>query len=182
MKRFFALILAVLMIAALFCACGEKTKTDSGSGDNSTVSEAAEEVKTTVDAKYDKGFAEQYAKSVTTDDSGNKVYEFDGEAYKNYTHDYNNTISAEITNDVAENHDVSFGQYCYINEERQAVIIGVNPGKYDAASAEKEASSIAQSAFPYFQGLAEPVDTIKVLYTNANDQNEVYGEFEFAVE
>lgn len=176
MKRIIALILAVLMIAALFCACGEKKKT----ADNNTA--AAENVVATVDAKYDQGFAEKYAKSVTTDENGNKVYEFDGNSYKNYVEDYNKSVSSEITDQVAKAHDEKFGQFCYVNDDKKAVIVGVNPGQYDEASASEEAKSLAEDAFPYFKGQKDPIDTVNVIYCNANDQSEVYGTFSFPIE
>lgn len=181
MKRIIALTLAVLMLAALFSACGEKKKSDADSKQDATTA-AAEEVITTVDSKYDDGFAEKYAKSVTTDDSGNKVYEFDSQSYENYARDYNNSISAEITDQVAASHDASFGQYCYINNEKKAVIVGVNPGQYNEDDAKAEAPSLAKSSFPYFKGLQEDVVTVSVIYCNANNQDEIYGQFDFPIE
>ena len=175
MKRVIALTLAVMMIASLFCACGEKKKSDSAT-------EAPKDVTTTVEAKYDQGFAEKYAKSVTTDESGNKTYEFDSDAYKSYTHDYNNNVSAKLTNDLVKIHETSYGQFCYINDEKKAVVVGLNPGQYDEAVASKEAAALAKSAFPYFLGLEQPVKTINVIYCNANNQDEVYGSFEFTAE
>lgn len=187
MKRIIALLLAVLMVAALFCACGEKKKSDksgsdSSGSDTSTVEDANTPVKTTVDAKYDQGFAEHYAKSVTTDDSGNKVYEFDKAAYDEYAHDYNNNLSDEITDELVKSHDSSYGQYAYINDEKKAAIIGLNPGQYDEEVAAEEAQVVAQSTIQYFKGLAEPIDKVSVIYCNANNQSEVYGTFEFPVE
>ena len=176
MKRIIALALAVLMVAALFCACGEKKKTES------TNTNTVKEVKTTVDKKYDEGFAEKYAKKVETDADGNKTYEFDGQSYDTYTHDYNNQISAGVSNDLAQDHDTSYGQFCYINDEKQAFIVGLNPGQYDEAVASEEAKKLAEKATPYFMGLEEPVKTFKVIYCNANNQEEVYGTFEFTVE
>ena len=176
MKRIIALTLAVLMMAALFCACGEEKKADTAG------SAEQQEVKTVVDSKYDDGYAEQFAKSVSTDENGNKVYEFDDESYKSYTRNYNNKISASITNEVTKNHSSDYGQFCYINEEKQAVIVGVNPGKYDEASAKEEAPSLAKQSFAYFKSIETPVDTVKVIYCNANNQDEVYGQFEFPIE
>ncbi len=186
MKRILALTLSVLMIAALFCACGGKTKTESAAGDKKDAAEAttavAEKVVTTIDAKDDSGFAEKYAKSVTTDENGYKVYEFDGNAYENYTRDYNNTISNQMTSELSKAHDNTYGQFCYINDEKKAVVVGLNPGQYDEKVASKEAATLAKDAFPYFKGLAEKVDTISVIYCNANDQSDVYGSFDFNVE
>lgn len=179
MKRIIALSLAVLMLAALFCACGETdNKGDDGKGGETK----GEVVKTVVDAKEDDPEAEKYAKSVSTDENGNKVYEFDEESYKNYNQNYNNRVSSSITKDVLKNHDSDFGQYCYINDEKKAIIVGVNPGKYDKAAASKEAESLAKKAFPYFKSLKDPVETISVQYVNANNQEEVYGKFDFKVE
>lgn len=182
MKRILALILVVMMIAAVLCACGEKKdgqdssneKSSSDGGNKTTVT-------TTVDAKHENTMAEKFAKSVTTDKEGNKVYEFDDESYKEYTRNYNNQVSAAITSTVTKNHDSKFGQYCYINDEKKAVIVGVNPGKYDEKAAAKEAESLAQMSFAYFQGLETPVDKMSVQYVNANNQDEVYGKFEFDV-
>ena len=175
MKRIIALSLAVLMIAALFCACGEK-KDEAKSDETATKS-----VKTVIAPADDDGTAEKYAKNVTTDSNGNKVYEFDSNSYSEYTRNHNNKVSAAITQDVIKAHDSGFGQYCYINDDKKAVIVGVNPGKYDEASAKKEASSLAEKAFTYFKGLTEVPKTISVQYVNANDQSEVYGSFEFEV-
>lgn len=188
MKRIIALTLAVLMIAALFCACGEKKKSDSSAASEGSGSVTATEnatpktVTTTVEAKYDKGFAENYAKSVSTDEDGNKVYEFDGNSYNDYTRDYNNNVSSQITNILVKAHDSSYGQYAYLNNEKKAAIIGLNPGQYDEEVAAEEAKEIAQNAFLYFQGLSEPVDTISVIYCNASNQDEIYGSFEFSAE
>ena len=54
MKRIIALTLAVLMIAALFCACGEKKKTDaSGDTAQTGAADSQQDVVTTVDSDYD---------------------------------------------------------------------------------------------------------------------------------
>ena len=177
MKRIIALTLAVLMVAALFCACGEKKKAPEN---NNSVTQ--KEVKTTVEKKYDEGFAEKYAKSVSTDSNGNKVYEFDGSSYDTYTHDYNNKISSQVSSDLASEHESSYGQFCYINDEKKAFVVGLNPGQYDEAVASEEAKKLAQQATPYFMGLETPVKTFYVIYCNANNQNEVYGTFEFTAE
>lgn len=185
MKRILALILAAMMIAAVMCACGEKKDSQDSSNDNggsgSSDGGNKSSVTTTVESNHENTMAEKFAKSVTTDKEGNKVYEFDDESYKEYTRNYNNQVSAAITSTVTKNHDAKFGQYCYINDEKKAVIVGVNPGKYDEKAAAKEAESLAQMSFAYFQGLETPVDKMSVQYVNANDQNEIYGKFEFDV-
>lgn len=175
MKRIIALTLALMMIAALLCACGEEKKAD-----NAT--EAPKQVTATIEKAYDYGYAEKYAKSVTTDANGNKVYEFEGEAYDNYLHDYSNSISSKISGDLAANHETSYGQFSYIDEDRNAVVVGLNPGQYDETVAAEESKTIAKRAFLYFKGLAAPVNTITVIYCNANKQSEVYGSFEISAE
>ena len=78
MKRFFGLILAVLMITAVLCACGK-------SG----------EVKTTVPSKYDDGYADKYAKSTSTD-GDKKVYQFTDDQYKEYTNNNQNALGKDL--------------------------------------------------------------------------------------
>ena len=160
MKRIIAAVLAVLMVCVLFAAC-ERT------------------VKTTVDPKYDDGFAKSYAKSVNTDSEGKTTYEFNGDKYDEFVYDYRNTVAKDITGDIASKHESGYGQYAYVNVDKKAVIIGLNPGEYDAAEAEAEAPAQAERAFKVFQNLENPVSTIKVLYVNANDQEDIYGSFEF---
>ena len=67
MKRLFALALAVVMIGAFLCACGNKTEGN---------------VSTNVQTKYDDGYAAKYASSTSKDDNGTVVHEFSGEEYK----------------------------------------------------------------------------------------------------
>ena len=165
MKRLFALLLAVLMIGAVLAACGDSK--DSGST-----------VKTVVSKQYDDGYAKDYASKTTTDENGNTTYEFSSEKYDEYLTDHSNVVAREITSDVKEQMGEDYGQYSYIKVSEKAVIIGVNPGKYDAAKAEAAAPSYAASAFKVFQSIEEPVSTITVKYVNANDQSEVYGTFE----
>lgn len=172
MKRFFALILAVMMIAAVLCACG-------GSGD----------VKTTVPSKYDDGFADAYAKSTSTDSNGNKVYEFTKDQYDNYTKKHKTTLDSEVTKELAKLHPTStadqkvpYGEFVYINEEKQAVVVGVHTESYDEATAKEEATMLAEYGFKYFQNLKEPVNSIKVIYCDANNQETVCGTFEYTAE
>ena len=163
MKRTFALLLAVLMLAATLVACGSKTVTS------------------TIDAKYDDGFAESYASSTSVDDNGNKTYEFTDEQYEKFTYDYRNSISSDITSEIAESHDEAYGEYAYINEEKKAVIVGVHADEYDESVASVEAAMAAEDAFRYFQSISNPVSTISVIYCNANNQDEVYGTFSFSI-
>ena len=171
MKRLFALILAAAMIAALLCACGGNNNDKSGGT-----------VTTTVSTKYDDGYAKQFAESSKTDENGNTTYEFSGDKYKSYTQSHNNTISKNIQKDIAANHDKKYGEYVYINEDKQAVIVGVHTEKYKEDEAKAEAPDLAEYGFKYFQNLQNPVNTIKVIYANANNQSEELGVFEFTAE
>lgn len=169
MKKLFAVILAVAMVAALLCACGKDNKTD-------------EAVTTTVEAKYDDGFAKDYASSVSTDSNGNTIYEFTDEKYDEFENAYKNSLNQSMEKEVAAEHDEVYGQFIYIKPEENSVIVGLNEGDYDEATAAKEAELIADDAFKYFQNLRQPVDNIKVVFCFANDQSVVYGTYEFSAE
>ena len=167
MKRIFAFILAVLMITAVLCACGK-------SG----------EVKTTVPSKYDDGYASSYAKS-TSNDGDKKVYEFTDDQYKQYTNNHKNSLGADIQKEIGAMHESSgdqkskYGEYAYINEEKKAVIVGVHTDQYDEATAKKESEIAAEYGFKYFQNIKDPVDKISVIYCDANNQDTVFGTFEY---
>lgn len=170
MKRSIALLLAVLTIAAFLCACGK-------SGD----------VKTTVNSKYDDGFADSYAKSTSTDNDGNKVYEFTNDQYQEYTKKHKNSLGSDIQKELADLHkstddEASYGEFAYINDEKQAVIVGVHTEEYDEAAAKEESAMAAEYGFKYFQNLEKPVDTIKVLYVDCNNQDTIFGTFEYTAE
>ena len=167
MKRIIALVLAVLMIGAVLVACGDSKD------ENRTV-------KVSVSQKYDDGYAKQYADSVSKDDDGNTSYEFTGKKYDEYVTDHANDVTKEVTKDVREDMGADFGQWTQIRPAEKAVVIGVNPGKYDEAKAKAAASSYAETAFKVFMSLEEPVSTITVKYVNCNNQDEVYGSFDFS--
>ena len=169
MKRIIAIVMAVLMISALLVACGDKNDP------NRTV-------KTTVSTKYDDGFAKSYASSVSTDSNGNTTYEFSSTKYDEFTYDYKNDLAKSIAEEVASRHESTYGEFAYINPEKTSVIIGLNPGEYDAAVCEAEAPTYAEYGFRYFKNLETPVSAIKVVFCNANDQDEVYGSFDFTAD
>lgn len=177
MKRIFALALALALICTVFCACGDKKKNS-----NATVS-------TSVAAKYDEGYAKKYAKSTSTDSNGNTVYEFSEDKYKEFTTNYNNHLSSEMSKEIVETHVNTadqkkknpYGQYVYINEEKQAVIVGLMPGQYKEAQAKEEADLASEYGFKYFQNLQNPVNSFKVLFVNANNQDEIYGSFDYSI-
>ena len=171
MKRIFAFALIIAMIAALLCACGDSGKTSTGGT-----------VTTTVNAKYDDGYATNYASKTSTDENGNKVYEFSGNKYDEYKENHKNTVSNDIQQQYVSNHDKNYGQYVYINEDKKAVIVGLNDGEYDEATAAEEAKTAAEYGFKYFQNLQQPVSSIKVIYCNAGNQDQIYGSFDFTAE
>lgn len=166
MKRFFTLMLVILTLTALLCACNDKNK---------------DTVQTTVASEYDDGYAAKYASSTSTDSDGNKVYEFEDEQYEQYIQNHKNTLGAELSKEINTNHEKGFGEFAYINVEKQAVIIGIHEGKYDEASAKTESASLAEYGFKYFQNLKTPVNAIKVLYVDAGDQEKIYGAFDYSI-
>lgn len=163
MKKIFAVILAILMIGALLAACGSKT------------------VKTTVSKTYDDGYAKDFANTAKTDDNGNTTYEFTDEKYDDYIYRHNNVVSQEISKEIVARHGSTFGQFVRLDGEKNAVVIGLNPGEYDASIAAEEAPVLGAKAWPYFQSLEKPVSSISVLYVNANNQDEVYGSFDISL-
>ena len=170
MKRFLAIAASILLICALLCACGKDS------------------VKTTVSSKYDDGYAAKYASSTSKDSDGNTVYEFSSDEYQNYLNNHKNSLGADIQSDIADLHTstnderVPYGEFAYINDEKKAVIVGVHEEEYDEAVAKEESVIAAEYGFKYFQNLEKPVDSIKVIYCNCNNQEEVYGTFDFTAE
>ena len=163
MKRFLLLMLAVVMAAAVLCACGENKKA----------------VKTTVEAAYDDGYAADYASGSSKDSDGNTVYEFDEEGYNNFIRDYNNTLSRQMTEQVSAQHEEKYGEYIYINVEKNAVIVGVHPEEFDQDTAQAEADSIADYGRKYFKNVENPSDSFSVIYCDANDQSKELAVFDY---
>ena len=166
MKRILALALVIITVAALLCACGENTAT----------------VQTTVSTKYDDGYASKYASSAKTDENGDKVYEFSGDQYDSYLENHKNSLGVDMQAEIAANHDGNYGEYAYINDEKKAVIIGIHDGEYDEETAKTESAAAAEYGFKYFQNLETPVNAIKVLYVDANDQEKIFGSFDYTAE
>lgn len=173
MKRFLLVLAAILMIGAVLCGCGKKSDGN---------------VQTKVSAKYDDSLAKKYATSSSTNDKGEVVYEFTEENYKKYTEQHNNTLSKDMQAEIASQHKgtddeaVKYGEYAYINEEKKAVIVGVHDYEYDEAVAKQESEVAAKYGFKYFQNIKDPVDTIKVLYVDCNNQETVFGSFEYTAD
>lgn len=176
MKRFFAIAVIAVMIAALLCACG-----NNNSGTSSAPA-ADNSVTTTVASKYDDGYASKYADSAETDANGNTVYTFSDAQYNDFVENYKNSVSNDIQKDMVANHEEGYGEYVYINTDKQAVIVGIHEDEYDEAAAQTEAAAAAEYGFKYFQNLKTPVNTIKVIYCNAGNQDEEYGSFEFTAD
>lgn len=170
MKRLFAIILAVAMICALLCACGGNSGSANG------------KVTTTVNSKYDDGYANKYASSSSVNSDGNTVYEFTDSQYKSYQENHKNTVSSDIQSELVAKHDKSYGQYVFIDEDAKSVMVGLNEGDYDEATAADEAKIAADYGFKYFQSLQNPVQSIKVVFCNAGDRSKVYGSFDFTAE
>lgn len=175
MKRFFAIALVIVMIAALLCACGGNNGKTDATGTTGTVT-------TTVNSKYDDGYATKYASKSTVDEAGNKVYEFEGSQYDSYVDNHKNSIASDIQREYVANHDEKYGEYVYINNDSKSVIVGIHEGEYDEKTAEDEAKKAAEYGFKYFQNLKEPVSSLKVVYCNAGDQTKIYGSFDFNAE
>ncbi len=166
MKRIIAIVLTALVLTALLCACGQKNAV----------------VTTSVAEKYDDGYAKAFADSSSQSEDGKTVYQFNEEKYEDYRHDHNNVLSSDMSKQVAKTHGSDYGEYVYINEDKQAVIVGVHTEKYKEDEAKAEAPELAEYGFKYFQNLQNPVNTIKVIYANANNQSEELGVFEFTAE
>ncbi len=164
MKRSLTVLTAVMLLAVLLCACGKKNIT------------------TSVAPAYDDGVAADYAEKVATDENGNQTYEFTPDQYEEYTRVHNNTISADMEQEVAGKHDEPYGEYIYINEEKQAVYVGIHADEYDPDTAQAEAASLADQAWKYFKSIENPVSKISVIYCNAGDQSEEYARFDFTAE
>lgn len=167
MKRIIAIALVALMLAATLCACGAKKE-------QATVT-------TKVAAEYDDGYAKTFAESSSKDSDGNTVYEFNESQYEDYTKEHNNVLSGDMSKELVKEHGSEYGEFVYINEEKKAVIVGIHKDQYDEKVAKEESESLAQYGFKYFQNLKTPVDSIRVIYANANNQNEEFGSFDFSI-
>ncbi len=174
MKKTFALILAVAMLATLLCACG---------GDKKAEPTEAAVVTTTVKAEYDDGVAEKFAQKTTKDENGNNVYEFTEDQYNDYAYQHKNIVSSDIKDFIAGNHPKGYGEFVTIDEKKHAVLIGIHEGEYDEEIAKEEAPKAAEYGFKFFQNLQTPVSSIRVIYIDANDisHNTEFGSFEFTL-
>lgn len=161
MKKIIAISLAVMLAAALLCACGETT------------------IKSTISAEYDDGFAASYATSTSTDQNGNTTYEFTEEKYESFVYDYKNSLDSGLESEIAGRHDEPYGQYIYMDEEANAIYVGLNEGDYDEAIAEEEAAIVAEGGYKFFGSLETPPKSFSVVFCNAGNRDIVYGTYEF---
>lgn len=151
MKRFLSIAVVVLMIAAVFSACGRPNVT------------------TTVDAKYVDDFAKGYASDIKTDDDGNTTYEFTADQYDKYMNDYRSAVKDEYVKDIK-----TPGQYSYISEDAQSLIIGVDPDSYDEETCRAEAEQAGKAAMKVNMNSKNPSGKIAVTVENANTAEDYF--------
>ncbi len=151
MKRFFAALLAVMMIAVLFAGC---------------------KVSTTVDKKYVDDFAEGYASSKEVDKDGNVSYEFEDDKYDEFAKDYYEVVKEESRLQIE-----SAGQYSYYNPEITEVVVGITPQAWEEMGEEAlkaEAQKVGETALKYQMNLKNPAGELTVIYRNANTSEEYF--------
>lgn len=202
MKRMITVLLAIMTAAALFVGCGSETTTDTNDAQQTKDSDSLtswqwpkeeqtiptepdDTVRVTVSQLYDDGLAKNYAKSVSTDLAGNTVYEFTEEKYEDFVFEHAKRVGNEIISKAAEiwGPDCQYSyQYVYIKTNENSVIIGVNLGEYNADAAQDAVPRVAEIAFKFFKSVEQPPEEIRIIYCNANDQSDVFGTFEVAVD
>lgn len=151
MKRVICAVLAVIMIAVLFTGC---------------------KVKTSVDAKYADGFAENYATSKEVDDNGNVSYVFEGDKYDEFVADYYEEVKQESRLQIE-----SSGQYSYYNPEITEIVVGITPEAWTDMGEEAlraEAQKVGEAAMKYQMNLKNPKGELEVTYRNANTSEEYF--------
>ncbi len=159
--------------------------TDTISPTAASVSESGDMITVISPARYDDGFAAQYASSMSRNTDGDAVYSFTAERYSEYTKQHLNALSKDLVKAINDRHKSDpkpYGEYAYINNEKNAIIIGVYSDTYDGAKAKEEAAVAAEYGFKYFQNLHDPVDTIQVLYVEPNDMDNIIGSFSCVAE
>lgn len=148
MKKLLALVVAVLLASLVLTSCGGN-------------------VKTTVDSKYDDGFAKKYASSVTQDSNGNNVYAFsDDEQYKSFLSDYN----VELSDGTHKELGYTNAQYVFISKDGTEMEVGVEPGHVEELGldgAKKEAEKIGKENLKYNMNTQNPTGKISVKYKDA---------------
>ena len=148
MKKIIALILIVLVAAVLLTACGS--------------------VKTTVDSKWDDGFAKNYASDVKTDADGKTSYEFTDDQYKEFTTWYSKDVRSQAVEDVLGNEN---GQYTSLNADGTEFVVGINSDyveKVGIDECKKEAQEAGQIVMKYNMNTKNPTGKLTVIYRDAN--------------
>ncbi len=151
MKRVICAVLAVMMIAVLFTGC---------------------KVKTSVDAKYADGFAENYATSKEVDDNGNVSYVFEGDKYDEFVADYYEEVKQESRLQIE-----SSGQYSYYNPEITEIVVGITPEAWTDMGEEAlraEAQKVGEAALKFQMNTKKPKGELEVTYRNANTSEEYF--------
>ena len=145
MKRVIYTLLAIVMIALLMTGC---------------------KVKTTVDAKYADGFAEDYAASKEVEDNGNVSYVFEGDKYDEFVGAYYDAVKEESRLEIK-----SSGQYSYYNPEITEIVVGITPEAWEDMGEEKlraEAQAVGDAALKFQMNTKNPKGELEVTYRNAN--------------
>lgn len=154
MKKIVALILIVLLAATLLTACGN--------------------VKTTVNSKYDDGFAKDYCSDVKTDADGNKSYEFTSEKYKEFIKDYNNYVA----DDAKQNYyDTTAGNYLILSEDGTVCRVGIAQSHFDELGMDgckAEAEGLGKRLIKYNMNTKNPTGKMTVIYEKDNGTKEEY--------
>lgn len=151
MKRLICTILAVMTIAVLLVGC---------------------KVTTTVDAKYNDGYAANYASATEVDENGNVSYEFEGDKYEQFASDYYEVVKEESRLQIK-----SSGQYSYYNPEITEIVVGITPEAWDEMGEQElkvEALKVGEAALKYQMNMKNPSGEIEVTYRNANTSEEYF--------
>lgn len=151
MKRLICAVLAVMMICVLFAGC---------------------KVKTTVDAKYNDGFADNYASDKKVDKDGNVSYEFEEDKYEEFVSDYYEEVKEESRLEIE-----SSGQYSYYNPEITEIVVGVTPEAYEELGMDNlkaEAQKVGEAALKFQMNMENPKGALTVTYRNANTAEDYF--------
>lgn len=155
MKRIFALLLAVLMVATVLCACGEQKS-----------------VKTTVDSKYVDDFAKSYADKVETDADGKTSYEFSKDNYDRFLSDFNGEVRKEAGEIIK-----TYGQYTFLSKDGKTFEVGIMPEGYEKATEAElkaEAENAGKAILKYQMNTENPEGKLTVVYKNCNTGEEYF--------
>lgn len=151
MKKLIGITLIILSIAVLLAGC---------------------KVTTTVDAKYNDGFAANYASATEVDENGNVSYEFEGDKFDQFADDYYDVVKEESRLEIK-----SSGQYSYYNPDITEIVVGITPEAWDEmgeSELKSEAFAVGEAALKYQMNMKNPSGKIDVTYRNANTSEEYF--------